>query len=83
MGTFTGVFGCYCVLKPMSSSIKDKFENQLAPCCVLSRYCPLMRKAVGSHVCQCRSKNIETRYKPSFVELEKAVEVLRRKPSSS
>jgi chemotaxis protein MotA len=84
VGTFTGVFGCYCVLGPMSSSIKDVSENQLAPLLCVKSILSAYAQGQSAHMCaNAGRKNIETRYKPSFVELEKAVEVLRQQPSSS
>ncbi|MBC7001623.1 flagellar motor stator protein MotA [Photobacterium sp. BZF1] len=84
VGTFTGVFGCYCVLGPMSSSIKDIAESQVTPLHCIKSILSAHAQGQSSHMCaNAGRKNIETRYKPSFDELEKAVEVLRQQPTSS
>lgn len=83
VGTFTGVFGCYCVLGPLSSSIRDVASEQLAPLYCIKSVLSSYAQGHSAHACvNAGRKHIDTQFKPSFIELEKAVEVLRQQASS-
>lgn len=78
VGTFTGIFGCYCLFGPLSSSIHDVAEDQIAPLhcvrSVISAYC----QNLTAHLCvNAGRKHIESSIKPSFIELEDTVNNLR------
>ncbi len=78
VGTFTGIFGCYCMFGPLSSAIHEVAEAQVAPLqcirSIISGYC----QNLSPHMCvNAGRKHIEAHLKPSFTELEQAVESLR------
>ncbi|TVO32276.1 flagellar motor stator protein MotA [Vibrio algivorus] len=78
VGTFTGIFGCYCLFGPLSSAIHDVAEDQIAPLhcvrSVISAYC----QNLTAHLCvNAGRKHIESSIKPSFIELEDTVNNLR------
>ncbi len=78
VGTFTGIFGCYCLFGPLSSSIHDVGEDQISPLhcvrSVISAYC----QNLTAHLCvNAGRKHICSSIKPSFIELEDTVNNLR------
>ncbi|MFV0575293.1 MAG: flagellar motor stator protein MotA [Vibrio sp.] len=78
VGTFTGVFGCYCLFGPMSGSIRDVAEMQLAPLHCVKSVIAGYSQGMSAHLCaNAGRKNIETQYKPTFLELENIVNNLR------
>jgi len=78
VGTFTGIFGCYCMFGPLSSSLHDIAEEQVMPLhCIRSIITGYLQN-LSPHMCvNAGRKHIESHVKPSFTELEKSLEALR------
>ena len=78
VGTFTGIFGCYCMFGPLSASMHDIAEEQVAPLhCIRSIITGYLQN-LSPHMCvNAGRKHIESHIKPSFTELEQALEGLR------
>ncbi len=78
VGTFTGIFGCYCMFGPLSGAIFNVAEDQTAPLhCVRSIICSYTQN-LSPHMCvNSGRKHIEMHLKPTFIELEQAIDALR------
>ncbi len=82
VGTFTGIFGCYCLFGPLSGSLHDIAEDQVAPLhcirSIVSSYC----LNLSAHLCvNSGRRHIESTLKPSFIELEESIGSLRSSAS--
>ena len=77
VGTFTGVFGCYCLLGPLSGAMSNIAKDQTIPLqCVKSIITAYYQKN-STHFCvNAARKNIEIEEKPTFVELENSIKEL-------
>ncbi|KQH85602.1 flagellar motor stator protein MotA [Vibrio furnissii] len=78
VGTFTGIFGCYCLFGPLSQAIQEVAEEQIAPLqcvrCIISAYC----QNLSPHMCvNAGRRQIELHHKPTFTELEQVIDSLR------
>lgn len=77
-GTFMGVLGCYGFFGPMADAVKDVGLAQMTPLecikSVITGYC----SGQSAHLCvNAGRRNVETKYKPTFTELEETVKAVR------
>ena len=78
VGTFTGVFACYCLLGPLASAMANIAKDQTVPLqCVKSIITSYYQKNSPHFCVNAARKNIEISEKPSFVELENSIKELR------
>lgn len=77
-GTFMGVLGCYGLFGPLSDSIKDVGQAQMTPLQVIKSIMTSYASGQSAHLCvNAGRRNIETKYKPSFTELEENIKSIR------
>ncbi|UJF18040.1 flagellar motor stator protein MotA [Vibrio sp. SS-MA-C1-2] len=77
VGTFTGIFGCYCMFGPLSASLRDVAESQVAPLqCVKSMVIAYAMGKTANSCVNAGRRHIEVTYKPTFTELEGVIENL-------
>ncbi len=78
VGTFTGIFGCYCMFGPLSSAIFNVAEEQTAPLHCVRSIISSYSQNLSPHMCvNAGRKHIEMHLKPTFIELEEAIDGLR------
>ncbi len=77
-GTFMGVLGCYGFFAPLADSVKDVGIAQMTPLQVIKSVMTSYAGGQSAHLCvNAGRRNIETKYKPSFTELEETIKSVR------
>ncbi len=77
-GTFMGVLGCYGVFGPVADSVKDVGKAQMMPLECIKSVMTGYAGGQSAHLCvNAGRRNIETKYKPSFTELEETLKNVR------
>ncbi len=77
-GTFMGVLGCYGLFSPLADAVKDVGIAQITPLQVIKSVIATYAGGQSAHLCvNAGRRNIETKYKPSFTELEEKLKTVR------
>lgn len=72
VGTFLGIFGCYCFLEPMSNAMTQRVKrNMTAFECVRATLVAAVAKKPTLLAIDAGRKHIQLDLKPSFTEMEK------------
>ena len=80
LGTFYGVFGCYCIFHPLASSLDSYVDQNIKPLYCIKSIIIAYLLGKSPHLCVNESrKHIATEYKPSFTELENTVNQIKSK----
>lgn len=70
VGTFTGIFGCYCLFAPLAGSIEEVAKEQTIPFhCVKSIVFAFSQGHSAEFCANAARKHIESHDKPDFEEL--------------
>lgn len=70
VGTFTGIFGCYCIFAPLSAAIGDIGKEQTVPLhCIKSIVFAFAQGHSAEFCANAGRKHIESHEKPNFEEL--------------
>ncbi|MCC4834409.1 flagellar motor stator protein MotA [Shewanella sp. 10N.7] len=78
VGTFIGIFACYCFFDPLSKSLEhlvDRKTSQLR--CVAAALCAFAKGKPPMLALDAGRKQIQSENRPSFIELERWIEEQR------
>lgn len=71
VGTFIGIFGCYCLFEPLSTAMESHVKKKIAVLeCVRAMLVAHMKGHVAVIATDCGRKLISEDIKPSFTEME-------------
>lgn len=72
VGTFIGIFACYCLFEPLSKALEHQVERQISQLkCIAAMLTTFAKGKPPIQAIDAGRKQIQTENRPSFVELEK------------